>query len=251
MIAPCLTASIIPCARSALGMLATTSGSATTRFGAWNAPTRFFPPSTSTPVFPPIDASIIATRLVGTCTTGIPLMYVAATKPPRSPVTPPPIAIRHESRPNPAWRRRSVNSDHVVRFFSSFASLEREEVGAQAGILQLKDRGLSVERGHVGVGDQSVPMGRCVLLQKRSQRAEQATAHKHLVWPRGSACCDSNRGCLIGHSGSTSRTDAVTSVTSPTKSRVEGRSPISNAVSDACLGKADKCGSTPRTNLSR
>ncbi len=28
--------------------------------------------------------------------------FVAATKPPRSPVTPPPSAIRHESRPNPA-----------------------------------------------------------------------------------------------------------------------------------------------------
>ena len=40
--------------------------------GLWNAPTRFFPCGVSTAVFPPTAASTMASRVVGTCTTGTP-----------------------------------------------------------------------------------------------------------------------------------------------------------------------------------
>ena len=42
------------------------------------------------PVLPPIAASTIANSVVGTCTTAIPLNQVAAMKPARSVVAPPP-----------------------------------------------------------------------------------------------------------------------------------------------------------------
>ena len=44
----------------------------------------------STPVFPPTAASSMASSVVGTWSQGTPRRYVAATKPARSPVTPPP-----------------------------------------------------------------------------------------------------------------------------------------------------------------
>ena len=90
-----------------------------TQCGWWNAPTRFLPPAVSTPVLPPTDASIMASSDVGTCTKGNPRMYVAATKPPRSPGTPPPNAMRAVSRPQPASSMASLTSAHVSRFFCS------------------------------------------------------------------------------------------------------------------------------------
>ncbi|CPU66972.1 Uncharacterised protein [Mycobacteroides abscessus] len=42
------------------------------------------------PVLPPTAASTIARSVVGTCTTRMPRSQVAATKPPRSVVAPPP-----------------------------------------------------------------------------------------------------------------------------------------------------------------
>lgn len=45
------------------------------------------------PVFPPTLASTMASSVVGTWIKGTPRMYVAATKPARSPTTPPPSAI--------------------------------------------------------------------------------------------------------------------------------------------------------------
>ena len=46
-----------------------------------------------TAVLPPTDESTADTSVVGTVKKFIPLKYVAAKKPPRSPVTPPPKAI--------------------------------------------------------------------------------------------------------------------------------------------------------------
>lgn len=53
-------------------------------------PIKFFPLSKSTPTFPPTLLSTCANKVVGHCINGTPLKYVEATKPPRSPITPPP-----------------------------------------------------------------------------------------------------------------------------------------------------------------
>ena len=45
------------------------------------------------PVLPPTDESTCASKLVGIWHTSIPLIYVDATKPAKSPTTPPPNAI--------------------------------------------------------------------------------------------------------------------------------------------------------------
>ncbi len=91
------------------------SGSITTRSGGWKAPTRFFPASVSSPVFPPIELSSIAKSVVGTWTTGTPRRKVAATNPATSPTTPPPRAITAQSRPYPAASIRSWIRAHVSR----------------------------------------------------------------------------------------------------------------------------------------
>ena len=57
----------------------------------------------------------MAIRDVGTWMTGIPLMKVAATKPARSPTTPPPRAMTAESRPKPLASIWSVSRAQVSR----------------------------------------------------------------------------------------------------------------------------------------
>ncbi len=60
------------------------------RPGRMKTPTRFLPNGVSTAVFPPTDASTIASRVVGTCTQGEPPHICRGDKAPRSPGTPPP-----------------------------------------------------------------------------------------------------------------------------------------------------------------
>ena len=72
--------------------------SCTTKRGCLNAPTRFLPIGRLTAVFPPIEASTIAASDVGTWTTGTPRSQVAATKPTRSVVTPPPMPTKQSVR---------------------------------------------------------------------------------------------------------------------------------------------------------
>ena len=59
----------------------------------------------------------MASSVVGTWTTGMPRMKVAATKPARSPITPPPSAITVVSRPAPHRESASVSSDQRSRVF--------------------------------------------------------------------------------------------------------------------------------------
>ena len=49
-----------------------------TAVGSWNAPTRFLPSRVLMPVLPPTAASTIASRVVGTWTTGTPRSQLAA-----------------------------------------------------------------------------------------------------------------------------------------------------------------------------
>src|SRR5690606_13103078 len=73
-IAPCLSASARPARSSRSGSVRSASGSIATSRGCRKAPTRFLPAGTSTAVLPPIEASIIASSDVGTCTQGSPRM---------------------------------------------------------------------------------------------------------------------------------------------------------------------------------
>mmetsp|Transcript_18640 Transcript_18640/g.60809 ORF Transcript_18640/g.60809 Transcript_18640/m.60809 type:complete len:205 (-) Transcript_18640:240-854(-) len=100
---PILTASASPSTTSRSLSERSSSRSITTRLGWWKAPTKFLPLGTLMAVLPPTDESSIAIIEVGTCTTGTPRMYVAATYPVRSPTTPPPRATMHVSR----WQRCS------------------------------------------------------------------------------------------------------------------------------------------------
>jgi hypothetical protein len=101
--APALITSAMPFTSSRCGSVASADRSMYTRRGWWNAPMRFLPAGESMPVLPPMEESTQASMEVGTCTTGTPRMYVAATNPARSPTTPPPSATTHVSR----WQRCS------------------------------------------------------------------------------------------------------------------------------------------------
>ena len=87
--------------------------------GCLNAPTRFFPAARFTPVLPPTEESTIANSVVGTCTTGMPRMYDAATKPARSPTTPPPKATIAQSRVRPMPASASQISPATTSDFES------------------------------------------------------------------------------------------------------------------------------------
>ena len=87
-----------PLRRSRSSSVASTSTSHSTATGWWNVPTRFLPSGRFTAVLPPIAASTWAVSVVGTCTNGMPRMYVDATKPATSPVDPPPSAITGSAR---------------------------------------------------------------------------------------------------------------------------------------------------------
>ena len=63
------------------------------------------------PVLPPTAASTMPSSVVGTCTTRTPRSQVAATKPPRSVVAPPPTVTTASDRVNPA---RPSASQHCV-----------------------------------------------------------------------------------------------------------------------------------------
>ena len=67
--------------------------SETTRSGWKNEPTKFFPYLLLIPVFPPIEESTCASKVVGMLINFIPLLNILAAKPVISPVIPPPKEI--------------------------------------------------------------------------------------------------------------------------------------------------------------
>jgi hypothetical protein len=87
------------------------------RSGCQKAPTKFFPAGVSMAVLPPIDESTMASNVVGTCTNLMPLIYVAATNPIMSPITPPPSAIITVSRVHPCDSSQSSTTPLVFRDF--------------------------------------------------------------------------------------------------------------------------------------
>ena len=133
-ITACLMASASPFRTCSIGRVWSVPGSMRTRAGWWNAPTRFFPARVSTPVFPPIEASSMASRVVGTTTSGTPRMKVAATNPPRSPTMPPPSAKTTESRPNPESIMSSVRRDHCARVLLSSPAGTVKTIGSCAPV---------------------------------------------------------------------------------------------------------------------
>ena len=109
----CLIISARPDARISAGSVLRKSASMTTSRGAWNAPARFLPSGRSHPVLPPVDASTIARSVVGTFTQSMPRIQVAAAKPVRSLVTPPPNEHTTSLRPSP-FAANAFQSPHTV-----------------------------------------------------------------------------------------------------------------------------------------
>ena len=62
------------------------------------------------PVLPPVEASTMASSVVGTLTQLMPRLKVAAAKPPRSVTIPPPIHISVERRVAPVCDRKRHTS---------------------------------------------------------------------------------------------------------------------------------------------
>ena len=83
--------------------------------GCQKAPIKFFPAGVSIAVLPPIDESTIDSSVVGTCTKRIPLIYVAATNPIMSPMTPPPRAMMTVSLVHPCDNSQSSTAPFVDR----------------------------------------------------------------------------------------------------------------------------------------
>ena len=108
---PHLTTSPRPATSSSRGSDSSSDRSHSTPAGSWKAPTRFLPAPVLMPVLPPTAASTMASRVVGTCTTRTPRSQVAATKPPRSVVAPPPTVTTASDRVNPASPSASQQSE--------------------------------------------------------------------------------------------------------------------------------------------
>ncbi len=92
-IAADLMISAMPSCTRLRGKLFSKSGSIITPTGWVNVPTRFLALLVFTAVFPPILESTCANNVVGICKKSMPRIYVEATKPARSPITPPPRAM--------------------------------------------------------------------------------------------------------------------------------------------------------------
>ena len=90
----CLLNSIQPLSNSRLGNVFSQDVSIATFDGFVNVPIAFFMPLKLMPFFPPMAASTIPSRVVGMRMKFRPLLYVDATKAPRSVVVPPPIMMR-------------------------------------------------------------------------------------------------------------------------------------------------------------
>ena len=108
---PHLTTSPIPATSSARGSVRSRARSQSTPAGSWKEPTRFLPAPVFMPVLPPTAASTMASSVVGTCTTRTPRSQVAATKPPRSVVAPPPNVTTASDRVKPASPSASQQLD--------------------------------------------------------------------------------------------------------------------------------------------
>ena len=125
-ITPYLITSAMPARNSRSGRVARAVGSISTSRGWWKAPIRFLPPGWFTPVLPPIAASTIASRVVGTCTTPMPRSQVAAANPAMSPTTPPPRATISEPRSSLRSKAASwIWATVAGVFWSSPASITR------------------------------------------------------------------------------------------------------------------------------
>ena len=98
----------------------------------------------STPVFPPTEASTIASREVGTWRKGMPRRNVAATNPARSPTTPPPTATMAPSRPKPEVEQRVGEPGPGLPGLGAFARREGQDRGLRSGSVDRERDGWSV-----------------------------------------------------------------------------------------------------------
>ena len=146
-ITPYLITSAMPARNSLTGSVFNVKGSITTKRGWWKAPIRFFPFGWFTPVLPPMEASTIERRVVGTWTMPMPRSQQAAAKPVMSPTTPPPSASIREVRSRPSCCALSRIKLSVCRVFRSSPASISSSTGLKPAALsplrQLSPYGLA------------------------------------------------------------------------------------------------------------
>jgi hypothetical protein len=91
--------------------------------------------------------------VVGRCTTGTPRSQVAATKPARSVVAPPPIATSASVRVNPIWPRTSQQYAATCRSFCALAVGHLDGVRLEAGGVEVLAHGVGGRPQRRGVHD--------------------------------------------------------------------------------------------------
>src|SRR5690606_25716294 len=115
---PYLITSAYPAPISRGGSVASVSRSASTRLGWWNAPTRFLPAAALIAVLPPTLESTCASSVVGSCTKPQPRLRIAAAKPVRSPITPPPSASTWSPRSTSSANSQSVSRSSTAQLLA-------------------------------------------------------------------------------------------------------------------------------------
>ena len=177
---PVLTTSASPLTSSARGRVRSVARSQSTPAGGWNAPTRFLPSAVSMAVLPPTAASTIPSSVVGTWTTAIPRSQVAATKPARSVVAPPPTATTASLRVKP----RRPSRDHRSAATSAVLAASPSGTGARTTSKPAASRSCSTGGSQVGectgVDQQHPPH---VVAEQGRQLRGDARADDHVVGP--------------------------------------------------------------------
>ena len=111
-------------------------GSMITDNGEWNAPMRFFPYSELIPVFPPTDASTMPANDVGTAIQSTPRSQVAAAKPAKSVIAPPPIPTIKSERVKPAAPSQFQRLSNTPELFPSSPSGTSKTCRSQSRLLR-------------------------------------------------------------------------------------------------------------------
>jgi hypothetical protein len=178
---PHFTTSAMPLRSSSSDSEASASRSHSTPAGSWNAPTRFLPDAVLMPVLPPTAASTMPSTVVGIVTKRTPRSQLAATKPARSVVEPPPSPTTTSERVNPA---SPSASQHRVR---TSADLAASPSGTST---RCTSRSASTVRRPVAC---SRSVGGCTIATRRASSPTSALASLIAPWPTttsyGDAVC--------------------------------------------------------------
>ena len=149
------------------------------------------------PVLPPTELSTWASRLVGICTKGMPRRTLAATKPARSPTTPPPRATIASPRSSRASSTRSQTVSNTSKRLLASPGGSRIETKPMAARLQRILQGGQVMPGDRFVGDDGDAGTGQRLRDARAGTRQQVAADQDVVGPGAEIDGDPLRGDVV------------------------------------------------------